>query len=367
MTLAVAMRDHGCNLVELAGWHGLSYKGRPTDKFTGTMGHHDASARTRDELAVCLSYQRGINRPGGYLPGPIYGTGVGKRTVYLMADGYTNHAGRGLLSVRRATQNDVAPTGLASGGGFWNGNPYYYGIVLLNNGTTEDVPDTQFDQWVRAIAAVHDYHGWTGRQHVEHREFTSRKIDPSRLPVDGRGVRAAVGLHLLNPNPEPDMMMDTATSPPPGVGGRIPTFTTTPQGVVVALNGAEWYGDLRGVGLAAPIVAIVSTPPGDGYWLVGADGGVFAFGGAGYPGNVRGEPIIYADLILEPPNAAGRRDWRLVLYKADAGDGIATFKLEGSTGYYVDPPDEPDTPDIATITDAANRIDAETRRIRGAL
>jgi len=36
----------------------------------------------------------------------------------------------------------------------------------------------------------------------------------------------------------------------------------------------------------APIVGMASTPTGKGYWLVSADGGVFAFGDAQYLGNV---------------------------------------------------------------------------------
>lgn len=36
----------------------------------------------------------------------------------------------------------------------------------------------------------------------------------------------------------------------------------------------------------APVVGIAATPTGKGYWLVCADGGVFAFGDAGFFGNV---------------------------------------------------------------------------------
>jgi len=36
----------------------------------------------------------------------------------------------------------------------------------------------------------------------------------------------------------------------------------------------------------APIVGMAATPTGNGYWLVAADGGVFAFGDARYLGNV---------------------------------------------------------------------------------
>lgn len=40
------------------------------------------------------------------------------------------------------------------------------------------------------------------------------------------------------------------------------------------------------INVNAPIVGIAATPSGAGYWLVAADGGVFAFGDATYFGNV---------------------------------------------------------------------------------
>jgi hypothetical protein len=43
--------------------------------------------------------------------------------------------------------------------------------------------------------------------------------------------------------------------------------------------------------LAAPIVGGAERPQGDGYWLVGADGGVFAFGGAPYLGGMAGKQL----------------------------------------------------------------------------
>lgn len=36
----------------------------------------------------------------------------------------------------------------------------------------------------------------------------------------------------------------------------------------------------------APVVGMAATPTGQGYWLVCADGGVFAFGDAGFFGNI---------------------------------------------------------------------------------
>jgi len=56
------------------------------------------------------------------------------------------------------------------------------------------------------------------------------------------------------------------------------------DGGVFAFGGAPYYGSMAGQSLNAPIVNIQSTPDGGGYYLVGADGGVFTFGDATYAG-----------------------------------------------------------------------------------
>lgn len=50
---------------------------------------------------------------------------------------------------------------------------------------------------------------------------------------------------------------------------------------------APYEGSLAGDGVtpAAPIDDVVGAPSGTGYWLLGADGGVFAFGDAGFYGS----------------------------------------------------------------------------------
>jgi hypothetical protein len=55
---------------------------------------------------------------------------------------------------------------------------------------------------------------------------------------------------------------------------------------VFALGAAGFHGSLPAIGVAPaePIVGMAAHPDGDGYWLVGADGGVFAFGSASYHG-----------------------------------------------------------------------------------
>ncbi|WP_298345145.1 hypothetical protein, partial [Ferrimicrobium sp.] len=62
-------------------------------------------------------------------------------------------------------------------------------------------------------------------------------------------------------------------------------WEVTANGAVYAAGNAKNYGGVNNLRLNAPIVGIASTPDGKGYWLVGADGGVFNFGDAGYYGN----------------------------------------------------------------------------------
>lgn len=67
--------------------------------------------------------------------------------------------------------------------------------------------------------------------------------------------------------------------------------------------------------LAAPIVAMAERPQGDGYWLVGSDGGVFAFGNA-HAGWGLGAKHINAPIVAAASSHTGNG---LILVGADGG------------------------------------------------
>ena len=63
------------------------------------------------------------------------------------------------------------------------------------------------------------------------------------------------------------------------------------DGGVFAYGDAAFYGSMGGRPLNAPVGGIAPTADGRGYWLVSWDGGVFAFGDATFAGSMGGRPL----------------------------------------------------------------------------
>jgi hypothetical protein len=145
--------------------------------------------------------------------------------------------------------------------------------------------------------------------------------------AQANGLTTAFG---PNGVPSPSVHSNIVGIAPAGGNGY---WEVTANGMVYAFDGATNYGNVANLHLAAPIVGIASTPDGGGYWLVGADGGVFAFGDATFMGNTYTDNItgltgprpLAAPIIAIVPTADGGGYW---LVGADGGVfsfGDATF------------------------------------------
>src|SRR5205814_5100687 len=88
---------------------------------------------------------------------------------------------------------------------------------------------------------------------------------------------------------------------------------------------AAFYGSLGGVALNQPIVAMAASRSGQGYWLVAADGGMFAFGDAAFYGSLGGVPLNQP-IVAMAATQSGQGYW---LVAADGG--MFAF---GDAGFY---------------------------------
>jgi Glycosyl hydrolases family 43 len=143
---------------------------------------------------------------------------------------------------------------------------------------------------------------------------------------------------------------------PPGLASPVTGMTSTPdgngywlvdaQGAVSSHGSAITYGAMAGLHLNAPINHIVATPDGRGYWLVAADGGIFAFGDAGFFGSMGGR-YLNAPVVAIAPTHDGGGYW---LVASDGGIfafGDAVF--HGSMGgQHLNQPVVGISPDYAT-------------------
>ncbi len=108
----------------------------------------------------------------------------------------------------------------------------------------------------------------------------SNGVGPAATQVFTLTVNAPAGSPPAPAPPSP------ATPPPPhgywlvGSDGGIFTFGAT-----------QFYGSTGSLRLQRPVVGITPTANRGGYWLVASDGGIFAFGNAGYHGSIPGSGL----------------------------------------------------------------------------
>ena len=128
------------------------------------------------------------------------------------------------------------------------------------------------------------------------------------------------------------------------VVGMVPTadhegyWEVASDGGVFAFGDAGYYGSIPGIGIApagstasqrrlnAPIVAIVPSDDGGGYFMVAADGGVFAFGDATFAGSCPGIGTCPGSAVSVLPDTDGKGYWLVTSVGAVYAFGDAPFK-----------------------------------------
>jgi hypothetical protein len=133
-------------------------------------------------------------------------------------------------------------------------------------------------------------------------------------PAAGGGFFGSTGAIALN---QPMVGMASTSS---GRG----YWLVAADGGIFAFGDAAFHGSTGGVRLNQAIVGMASTPSGAGYWLVASDGGIFAFGDAAFHGSTGGirlmQPIVG---MASTPSGAGY--WLVAADGGVFGFGDAPF------------------------------------------
>lgn len=168
----------GPYLEEVPGWE---TRGSSVFNPACTIGHHTAGPLSGDRpsLNICVNGRTG-------LPGPLCNDFLSRSKVVLVAAGRANHAGtggfRGLVGNSAAFGNEAESTG------------------VLRNGQADW---SEFQRW--AFPRVHAAHLWLlGRDaswYAGHRDWTSRKIDPTA--IETAALRHEIATLLANPGLAP--------------------------------------------------------------------------------------------------------------------------------------------------------------------
>lgn len=214
--LPTILRDAGLKVVEVDGWRGRERPGPFAP--VGVLCHHTATRKTASDAAVVRLLRVGRSD----LPGPLCQIGLSRNgTVYLIAAGRANHAGRAKSS------------GTVAAG---DGNELYIGIEAFNDGVGEPWPIVQRDAYELLCAVLSVKVTGNSVNTVRGHKETSvtGKIDPTfSMPAFREAVGAEMN-RLKNPRtpaPKPEEPAVNWTTPidkdPRAVVGAVTLQTVT--------------------------------------------------------------------------------------------------------------------------------------------
>lgn len=134
------------------------------------------------------------------LPGPLAQFGLADDgVVELIGCGRCNHAGGGDPKVFQAVVNEAygdyppAPHYHEGSPGAVDGNVHFYGCETYYSGS-HDPTDATYNTAILLAAAICDFHGWSAKSAIGHKEWSDWKPDPGH--VDMKQYRAAVQARL---------------------------------------------------------------------------------------------------------------------------------------------------------------------------
>ena len=110
---------------------------------------------------------------------------------------------------------------------------------------------------------------------------------PSAAGTFTFSVQASNGVAPAATSPSITITVSPPPSPPSSTHGY---WLVGGDGGIFNFGSAQFYGSTGSLTLQRPVVGISPTSSRTGYWLVASDGGIFAYGDAGFVGSLPGAP-----------------------------------------------------------------------------
>jgi hypothetical protein len=189
----------GLHVVEEDGWRERNRNGpgRPWGPVHGCIQHHTGGEKATDKSEINV-----LIKGHSDVPGPLVQFATDDEgQIHLVGWGRANHAGTGDQRVLDAVADesyDEEPPKTRFGGkdprGI-GGNAHFYGNEATYFGMKKSaMTPAQYRASVLLWAAVCDFHGWSHKSVIGHREWNCEKSDPGN--VDMRLMRADVAAAL---------------------------------------------------------------------------------------------------------------------------------------------------------------------------
>ena len=166
-----------------------------------------------------------------------------------------------------------------------------YSVTFDGNGSTAGAmaPETAFTPTPLSANAFsrtgYAFAGWNSAADGSGTAYADGASDPFTA---NQTLFAQWTVNAINPTPPAPINPPDAASGYDLVGS---------DGGVFTFGGAQFYGSTGSLTLQRPVVGITSTANTGGYWLVASDGGIFSFGDAGFYGSIPGLGLLPAGTV----------------------------------------------------------------------
>lgn len=234
-----AMKKWSVQYREFPNWPTRTRPGAFTD-VRGVMIHHTGSDAQSDDY---LKWLFTVGRPTEGIPAPLCNVSTDMDgDVWLGAIGRANHAGKGSSATLAKVTSEDYPNAVEIKPGPDNidGNAHFYGNEVRYDGG-QPMTAKQYASAVRWAAAICDHYGWSAQSVIGHREWTTRKSDPGKCPMNK--FRADVAA-LLRTGPG-------ISKPNPATGEPVPTD----------IHYAHAHAKAAAIDLEQTMVNLGMTPP----------------------------------------------------------------------------------------------------------